>query len=109
MPDLPSLDDAGRRDLAATLADVLRRLDQLWPDAPDDLMPSMLWIHQRPTDGADWPEAHLHLEIAVPMRAPGVVRYVAAMELGSGVFVNPVVPEEAAAALRAVPDAVADR
>jgi galactose-1-phosphate uridylyltransferase len=35
-----------------------------------------------------------------PMRSPGVQRYVAAAELGSGEFVNPVVPEDAAAALR---------
>jgi UDPglucose--hexose-1-phosphate uridylyltransferase len=65
-------------------------------------MPSMLWIHQRPTDGRAWPEAHVHIEVAVPMRAPGVPRYVAAMELGSGQYVNPVVPEQAASDLRAV-------
>ena len=41
-------------------------------------------------------------DVAVPMRSPGVPRFVAAMELGSGRYVNPVVPEEAAAALRAV-------
>lgn len=101
VPDLPALDAGGRRDLALLLAEVLHRLDRLWPDGPDAVMPSMLWIHQRPTDGGAWPESHLHVEIAVPMRAPGVARYVAAMELGSGVYVNPVRPEDAAAALRA--------
>ena len=60
----------------------------------------MLWIHQRPTDGGAWPEAHLHLHIVSPMRSPDVQRYVAAAELGSGEFINPVVPEDAAAALR---------
>lgn len=100
--DLPSLDVAGRRDLASTLAEVLAQLDNLWPDAPDRLMPSMLWFHQRPTDGGEWPTAHLHAHVAVPMRAPGVQRYVAAMELGSGRYVNPVPPERAAAELRAV-------
>jgi UDPglucose--hexose-1-phosphate uridylyltransferase len=103
VPDLPTLSAASRRDFAALLADVLGRLDHLWSEAPDRLMPSMLWIHQRPTDGGVWPDAHLHCEIAVPMRAPGVQRYVAAMELGSGEYVNPVVPEDAAAELRAVP------
>lgn len=102
VPDLPALDAAGRRDLAALLADVLGRLDHLWPGAPDDPMPSMLWFHQRPTDGGDWPGAHVHLHVAVPMRAPGVQRYVACMELGSGRYTNPVPPERAAAELRAV-------
>lgn len=100
--DLPSLGAPGRRGLALVLADVLGRLDHVWPDAPDRLMPSMLWLHQRPTDGGPWPNAHLHAHVAVPMRAPGVQRYVAAMELGSGRYVNPVAPEQAAAELRAV-------
>ena len=40
------------------------------------------------------------IHVVSPMRSPGVQRYVAAAELGSGEFVNPVVPEDAAAALR---------
>ena len=32
----------------------------------------MLWIHQRPFDGGDWPDARLHVEIVSPWRAPGV-------------------------------------
>jgi UDPglucose--hexose-1-phosphate uridylyltransferase len=95
-PDLPSLDGPQRDDLAALLVDVLARLDRLF-EIP---LPYMLWIHQRPTDGGLWPEAHVHLHIVSPIRSPGVQRYVAAAELGSGAFVNPVVPEDAAAALR---------
>jgi UDPglucose--hexose-1-phosphate uridylyltransferase len=95
-PDLPSLDDAGRDDLAALLVDVLGRLDRLWGEP----MPYMLWFHGRPTDSGAWPEAHLHVEINVPLRAPGVMRYVAGGELGSGMFINPVEPEAAAAELR---------
>jgi UDPglucose--hexose-1-phosphate uridylyltransferase len=94
--DLPALDGPQRDGLADLLVDVLARLDRLF-DAP---LPYMLWIHQRPTDGGLWPEAHLHVHIVSPMRSPDVQRYVAAGELGSGVFVNPVVPEDAAAALR---------
>jgi hypothetical protein len=37
----------------------------------------------------------------VPQRGPGLARFIAAGELGSGLYVNPVVPEDAAAALRA--------
>jgi len=96
--DLPSLTPASRQGLATVLVDVLHRLDGLW-DRP---MPYMLWFHQRPFDGGDWPNAHVHVEIAVPQRGPGVPRFVAAGELGSGLYVNPVVPEQAAAELRAV-------
>jgi UDPglucose--hexose-1-phosphate uridylyltransferase len=95
-PDLRALDGPQRDGLADLLVDVLDRLDRLF-DAP---LPYMLWIHQRPTDGGLWPGAHLHVHIVSPMRSPDVQRYVAAGELGSGVFVNPVVPEDAAAALR---------
>jgi UDPglucose--hexose-1-phosphate uridylyltransferase len=63
-------------------------------------MPYMLWFHQRPTDGGAWPAAHVHAEISPLLRAPGVARYVAGAELGSGMLINPVVPEDAAVALR---------
>jgi UDPglucose--hexose-1-phosphate uridylyltransferase len=95
-PDLPSLGDGSRDGLAAVLVAVLARLDHLWGEP----MPYLLWVHQRPTDGGRWPSAHVHVEIAPPLRAPGTVRFVAAGEIGSGVFVNPVRPEDAAAALR---------
>ena len=71
VPDLPSLDDAGREALARVLVDVLERLDRLF----DAQTPYMLWIHQRPFDGGDWPMARLHVEIVSPWRAPGVPRY----------------------------------
>ena len=96
VPDLPTLDDAGRWGLAALLVDVLERLDRLFGEP----IPYMLWIHQRPFDGGAWPQARLHVEIVSPWRAAGVPRYVAAGELGSGVFYNPVPPEHAAQALR---------
>ena len=95
-PDLPALDRDLRDGLATLLADVLARFDRLF-DRP---LPYMLWIHQRPTDGGAWPEAHLHVHLVSPSRAPGSLRHVAAGELGSGMFVNPVAPEDAAAALR---------
>ncbi len=96
VPDLPSLDDAGREGLSLLLVDVLERFDRIF----DTQTPYMLWIHQRPFDGGDWPQARLHIEIVSPWRAPGVTRYVAAGELGSGVYFNPVAPEAAAQALR---------
>jgi len=96
VPDLPSLEDSGRVALAELLVDVLARLDRLF----DTETPYMLWIHQRPFDGGDWPQARLHVEIVTPWRARNVMRYVAAGELGSGVYFDPVDPEDAAQALR---------
>lgn len=98
---LPALTDQQRTDLAVVLVDALARLDQLF-DAP---MPYMFWWHQRPTDDGEWPLAHLHAHVAPHFRSPGTPRFVAAGELGSGVFFNPVLPEDAAAKLRSLPGA----
>jgi UDPglucose--hexose-1-phosphate uridylyltransferase len=97
---LSDLDAARRRALATALTDLLGRYTRLWPDAVDDgPFPYLLWFHQAPAhhDG----EYHLHAHIAPPLRAPGVLRYVASGELGGGLLANPVLPERAAAELRA--------
>lgn len=96
--DLPSLDDDDRNSFASVLSESLRRLEGLFMPR----MPYMFWIRQRPFDGIDRPHARLHVEVYGPHRAPGVMRYVAAAELASEIYLNPVVPEEAAAGLRAV-------
>lgn len=96
VPDLPAADGASRDGLAAVLVDALGRLDRLF-DAP---MPYMLWLHQRPTDGGEWPTAHVHVHVAPLLRSDGVPRFVAAGELGSGMYFNPVEPADAAEALR---------
>lgn len=95
-PDLPSLDGAQRDAMSAVLVDAMRRLDRLFGAA----MPYMLWLHQRPTDGGEWPAAHVHAHVAPLLRAPGTPRFVAAGELGSGVYFNPVDPADAARQLR---------
>lgn len=97
-PDLPSLDDADRDAFGSVLTEALRRLQGVF----DPPMPYLMWIHQRPFDGRPWPQAWMHVEIVGPHRAPGVMRYVAGAELGSGAYLNPVVPQEAAAHLREV-------
>jgi UDPglucose--hexose-1-phosphate uridylyltransferase len=96
VPDLPSLDGGARDGLARLLVDVLERLDRVF----DAQTPYMLWVHQRPFDDGVWPQARLHVEIVSTWRAAGVPRFVAAGELGSGVFFNPVPPEDAARSLR---------
>jgi UDPglucose--hexose-1-phosphate uridylyltransferase len=85
---LADLDDAGRDGLAAALEDVLLRYDRVF-DRP---FPYMLWIH---------PGVHLHIHLSPPLRTATAQRFVAAGEVGSGMYFNPVPPEDAAAALRA--------
>ena len=97
---LDQLDDDGRDGLAAALADVLGRYDRLWAGDPaaSAIFPYLMWFHQGPADGGD--EWHLHCHLAPPQRSPGVSRFIAAGEVGSGTLSNPVVPEDAAAVLR---------
>jgi UDPglucose--hexose-1-phosphate uridylyltransferase len=94
------LDDAGRDGLAAALLDVVGRYDRLWADdrPTGAIFPYLMWIHQAPAN--DDGGSHLHVHLAPPQRAPGVARFLAAGEAGSGTFQNPVAPEDAAAALR---------
>ena len=98
LADLPALDGASRDGLAAVLVDALGRLDRLFA-AP---MPYMLWVHQRPTDGRAWEASHVHVHVAPLYRAAATPRFVAAGELGSGVYFNPVDPARAAQELRAM-------
>jgi len=94
--DLPAAGPRLRRGLAVLLVDALSRMERLLGPDP----PYMLWAHQRPNDGGDWPAAHLHLHLAPALRAPGVARHLAAAELGAGVFFDPVDPHQAAAQWR---------
>lgn len=97
--DLPAAGPRLRRGLGAMLVQALTRVERLLGrDAP-----YMLWVHQRPSDGDDWPAAHLHLHLAPALRAPGVARHLAAAEFGAGVFFDPVDPRQAAARLRSPP------
>ncbi len=98
VPDLPALSGASRNRLAALLVDVFRRLDALF----DQPLPYMMWINQRPTDGGDWPQAWLNIEIVSPWRSAGVPRFIAAAEVGAEEYFNPVIPEDLAARLRAL-------
>jgi UDPglucose--hexose-1-phosphate uridylyltransferase len=97
---IAELDASGRRSLATALTDVLGRYDRLWTRSDGDgPFPYLLWFHQAPAHHHG--EYHLHAHIAPPLRAPGVLRYVASGELGGGLLANPVLPERAASELRA--------
>jgi UDPglucose--hexose-1-phosphate uridylyltransferase len=94
--DLPAAGPRLRHGLAVILVEALSRMERLLGRDT----PYMLWAHQRPDDGGDWPAAHLHLHLAPARRAPGVARHLAAAEFGAGVFFDPVDPHEAAAQWR---------
>jgi UDPglucose--hexose-1-phosphate uridylyltransferase len=94
--DLPAAGPRLRHGLAVILVEALSRMERLLGRDT----PYMLWVHQRPDDGGDWPAAHLHLHLAPARRAPGVARHLAAAEFGAGVFFDPVDPHEAAAQWR---------
>ena len=101
VPDLLLVDDARRDGLAAILVDVLARLDRLYGQP----LPYMMWLNQRPTvsaDGAGYDDAWFNIEIVSPWRRAGVQRFIAAAEVASEEFFNPVIPEDVAARLRAL-------
>jgi UDPglucose--hexose-1-phosphate uridylyltransferase len=97
LPDLPSMCDGDRAGLAEILIDVLARLDRMY----DEPMPYMMWLNQRPTvpAGTD-DDAWFGIEIVSPWRSSGVHRFIAAAEVASEEFFNPVIPEEVAGRLR---------
>jgi UDPglucose--hexose-1-phosphate uridylyltransferase len=94
--DLPTAGPRLRAELGVILVGCLARLEELLGRDT----PYMLWVHQRPTDGNNWPTAHLHLHLAPVMGGPGVVRHLASAELGAGMLFNSVDPGRAAAQLR---------
>jgi UDPglucose--hexose-1-phosphate uridylyltransferase len=94
--DLPTAGPRLRAGLARILVDCLRRAERFFGAA----VPYMLWVHQRPTTGQDWPAAHLHLHLAPLLRRPGRIRHLAGAEFGAGVFFDPVDPLAAAAQLK---------
>lgn len=96
VPDLVSLGDNNRDALARILADVFGALESLF-DAP---LPYMMWMNQAPRTAHNWPDAWLNCEIVSPWRATGVPRYIAAVEVASEEYFNPVDPADVAQKMR---------
>src|SRR3989442_761001 len=78
------------RGVAETLGEILRRMNQVLGEPPYNFM-----LHTAPFREAQLESFHWHLEVI-----PKLTR-VAGFEWGSGFFINPVPPEDAADALRA--------
>lgn len=84
-----SVTDNEVRQLAATMKQVLQRLNQTLEKPAYNFV-----IHSAPVQDAPIAHYHWHLEII-----PRVVR-VAGFEWSTGIYINPTAPEEAAAFLR---------
>jgi UDPglucose--hexose-1-phosphate uridylyltransferase len=97
VPDIPALTDAERDDFAELYLDVLHRLDGLY----DERLPYIAAWQQAPVR-TDRDLAYLHLQVFSIRRAPGKLKYLAGSESGMGVFINDVLPEQAAQRLRDV-------
>ena len=88
-----SFEDAGveeLRGLAGVLGEFLRRMNRVLRDPPYNFMLHTAPLREPPGDSFHW-----HLEVI-----PKLTK-VAGFEWGSGFFINPVPPEDAAEALRA--------
>ncbi len=113
---LPEMSLQGARSLMRLLRSTYAAADVLF-DRP---LPTMMAFLQAPTprgraaladaairaqrtgaSGGTEPDWHLRIELVSPMRKKDVLRYVAGAEVASGVYQNPVDPEDAAAAWRA--------
>lgn len=91
---LADLDDEESHSLALVLRDVVRRYDALWGIR----MPYVMVVHQAPV--GEHPHFPFHIEFYPPLRAPGLMKYVAGSELGGGSMTNESDPDEKASELR---------
>ena len=97
VPDIPALSDQARAAFCDLYLDVLHRLDALFC-VP---LPYIAAWHQAPPgDAFARREFRLHLQVLSVRRAPGKLKYLAGTESGMGVWINDVLPEEAALRLR---------
>jgi len=92
---LLDLNDDQCLSLGLVLREVVRRYDALWGFR----MPYVLAVHQAPV--GDHPHYPFHLELHPPLRAPGLLKYLAGPEVGGGSITNESDPDQKAAELRA--------
>jgi len=87
--DFSRAGEAELRGMADILSRVLKGLAELLDNPPYNL-----WLHSAPCDGSEHAYYHWHLEL-IPR-----LTVTAGFELASGLFINPLPPEEAARRLR---------
>lgn len=95
---ISELDSGTQQALSHVLVTVFSALEALF-DAP---VPYMMWINQSPRTHNEWPECWLNFEVISPWRSTGVPRYLAAAEVSTEEYFNPVDPADVAMRLRNV-------
>ncbi len=97
VPDLPALSEAARDAFGPLYLDVLRRFDALFGQPA----PYIAAWHQAPVlDAEARGRFAAHLQVLSVRRAADKLKYLAGTESGMGVWINDIVPEEAARRLR---------
>jgi UDPglucose--hexose-1-phosphate uridylyltransferase len=97
VPDLPATGEAAREAFGPLYLDVLRRFDALFGQP----VPYIAAWHQAPvSDEPARRQFAAHLQVLSVRRAAGKLKYLAGTESGAGVWINDIVPEEAAQRLR---------
>jgi UDPglucose--hexose-1-phosphate uridylyltransferase len=97
VPDLPALGEAAREAFGPLYLDVLRRFDGLFGRAAPYIA---AWFQAPVRDEAARGVFAAHLQVLSIRRAPGKLKYLAGTESGMGVWINDIVPEQAAERLR---------
>jgi len=99
MQDLTQLTDAERDGLADILSQLTIRYDNLFQIS----FPYSAGFHQRPTDGQEYPEWHLHMHFLPPLlRSATVKKFMVGYELLANAQ-RDITAEQAAERLRALP------
>ncbi len=96
---LPDLSDEERLAFAQILKVVLAKFDNLFMMS----FPYMMVLHQKPTDGKDYPYYHFHVEFYPPYREKGKLKFFASIETGTGTVTFDYRPEDKAEELRRSP------
>ena len=97
VPDLPALGEAARAAFGPLYLDVLRRFDGLFA-GPTPYIAA--WYQAPVKDEAARRQFAAHIQVLSIRRAAGKLKYLAGTESGMGVWINDIVPEEAAQRLR---------
>ena len=89
LQNLLDLTDQEKKDFASILKIIRAKYDALFSFK----LPYTMVFHQSPTDGADYPYYHFHIEFYPIHRGEKKVKYLAGVELGTNAFINPTTPE----------------
>lgn len=100
---LKDMSDEERRALSEILSVVRRKYDHLYDlenlEPKDNVLPLMMTVRLPPVRG-DHPYFHFHIEFLPLQRSQKKLKYLAAVETGTGTFLADTKPEQRAQALR---------